>query len=45
MVRNHEVVAAKPKQNHAKPIILIRTGTENGSILPAIKWYDMKVTV
>jgi hypothetical protein len=37
VVRNHEVVAAKPATDAAPPIILIRT--ESGNVLPVIKWH------
>jgi hypothetical protein len=36
VVRNHEVIAAKPTKEEMPPIILIRD--ESGCILPAIKW-------
>jgi hypothetical protein len=36
VVRNHEVVAAKPTKEEVPPIILIRI--ESDGILPAIKW-------
>jgi hypothetical protein len=36
VVRNHEVVAAKPTQKMVPPIILVRT--ESGNVLPVIKW-------
>jgi hypothetical protein len=36
VVRNHEVVAARPTRVTAPPIILVRT--EGGHVLPAIKW-------
>ena len=36
VVRNHEVVAAKPIKEAVPPIILVRT--EGGSMLLAVKW-------
>jgi hypothetical protein len=36
VVRNHEVIAAKPTKEEVPPTTLIRT--ESGGTLPAIKW-------
>jgi hypothetical protein len=36
VVRNHEVVAAKPNMKMPVPIILVRTESDN--VLPTIKW-------
>jgi hypothetical protein len=40
VVRNHEVVAAKPIKEAVPPIILVRT--ESGSVLPAVKWTGLE---
>jgi hypothetical protein len=37
VVRNHEVVAAKPTKVVA-PIVLVRTEVGKGDMLPVIKW-------
>ena len=36
IVRNHEVVAAKPTKEIVSPIIKVRT--ESGYVLPAVEW-------
>jgi hypothetical protein len=38
IVRNHEVVAALPPKNIAKPPPIILVRTEVGNVLPVIKW-------
>jgi hypothetical protein len=40
VVRNHEVVAAKPIKEAVPPIILVRTAS--GSVLPAVKWTGLE---